>query len=150
MEIEFGVTVENVSETVNEATVKLADGQTLQADLVLLADGIASRLRPKALVNGQNTSLEPQVGSTTAYQVVVPKDQLVANEATRTLVDDSGLNVWWLKDEERLGYVVGRYNSKLMRYNAIFAALQSGESNSSSLWEAVSRSSQAEEDVAHL
>ena len=69
--LKFSVQVQGVSETESGVTVALEDGSTMEADLVIAADGIRSRLRPK-LLSDLGVHPEPQLVGTTTYQVRMP------------------------------------------------------------------------------
>jgi salicylate hydroxylase len=65
-----GVAVTGVEQSDAGATVQLADGSTIHADVVVAADGIRSRIRQQ-LAGAE----EPEFSGTVVYRSVVPREQ---------------------------------------------------------------------------
>jgi salicylate hydroxylase len=109
----------------------LSDGELLETDLVLLADGVGSRLRSKVLGRFPET-IEPDVKDSLLYQIAVPEKEVLADEMAKSLVDHPDLTLWVMDG----GFVVGRFHSQHRDYLAIFCN-SNDRSGSGSLWEAV-------------
>ena len=130
--ITFGVTVADVEDTAEEASLTLDTGATMQADLVLVADGVTSHLRSQVL-RSLSVPPKPAVSNTTFYQITVAGRDLLADARAKTLAGSLELNLWLGEGS----YVVGHWNSKVQRYWAVFGVLDSSV-KSESLWDAVS------------
>ena len=92
--IEFETIVEDISETTDGASIMLSTSRRIEADTLLLADGVASRLRSRFSGKVDVESFVPQFGLDTAHQIIVSGTILVANEKTKPLVDEPELNLW--------------------------------------------------------
>ena len=132
--VSFGVTVTEISDSATGAVATLSTDERVDADLVLVADGINSRLRSH-VVDPLSEPSGPLIGTSTLYQVTISGPDIRSDSCTRQLCETTELNVW-MGDG---GYVVGRYNTRLDRFNAIFGTLGDAKENLS-LWEAVSYS----------
>ena len=104
----------------------------MQADLVLVADGVTSRLRSRVLQSLSEPPV-PATSDTTFYQITVASRDLLADARAKTLAGSLELDLWLGEGT----YVVGHWNSKVQRYWAVFGVLDSSV-KSDSLWEAVS------------
>lgn len=112
--IRFGVSVTDVSEDDSKVKLHLSSGEIVEADLVLAADGILSRLRPKILPKAP----PPTPCGSTIYQFQIPKEEVVANPKTRELAAGSDLSVWMKRDGG--GYAVIRCNETVHRLSGAF------------------------------
>jgi len=113
--ITFSAPVADVREAPRKAWVWLKDGSQHEADLVLAADGIRSRIRASILSDVQ-TSTDPILSDATIYGIKLGAASLVDNPDTRRLVDDVNINTW-------MGhgcFVVTRWNSKLQTFGGQF------------------------------
>ena len=111
----FGVDVQDVREDAERVTLVLRTGETVATDLLLAADGIRSRLRPKIL-SGIRTTFEPCVSSITLYSTRVDGDSLKQDPVTKSMCETSDLTVWMGAGK----FVVGRWNHKLDAYGYLF------------------------------
>ncbi|CAL5870068.1 uncharacterized protein PFLUO_LOCUS4302 [Penicillium psychrofluorescens] len=80
--------------------VVLASGKRMEADLVICADGIKSAVRN--IINGK--PLEPQDTGDVAYRVLVPVEPLLADPATRHLVEQPWAVHWMGPEAHAVGY----------------------------------------------
>jgi salicylate hydroxylase len=131
-QIEFGSSVEDVYDTAEEATVRIKNGTTYKADLVLAADGIRSRIRPKILAD-VDESTEPMISEITLYGIRPLVEDLQSFAAAKPLIDSVNLNVWMGKNLQ----VVGRTSQKLGRFGGLYGIV--GDStDQQGLWDEVS------------
>lgn len=113
--MEFGVGVEDVWEEGEKAKVRLAGGKgEREADLVLLADGVLSRLRGRVVPHVP----EPKLGWSTLHQTIVDGEAMRSKSDSQRLVKGSDLEVWMMGGGG--GYIVSRYNSKLDLYGGVY------------------------------
>lgn len=77
-EIIFGSFVEDFSDNPGESpSLQFQGGKTIGGDLILIADGIQSRLRTKVLFDvSVGWSVDPQVSDSVFYGVTVPQKEL--------------------------------------------------------------------------
>ena len=127
-EMRFGVDVQDVQETAADVTIALKGGETVVADLLLAADGIRSRLRPKIL-SGVGTPFEPHVSKITLYTIKVDGDSLKQDPVTNTMCSTLDLTVWMGAGK----FVVGRWNHKLDAYGCLFGIQE--DTNQKGLWD---------------
>lgn len=80
--------------------VTLASGKRMDADLVICADGIKSAVRN--IINGE--PIEPQDTGDVAYRVLVPTGPLLADPATRHLVEEPWAVHWMGPEAHAVGY----------------------------------------------
>lgn len=80
--------------------VTLASGERFAADLVICADGIKSAVRN--VING--APLEPQDTGDVAYRILVPAAPLLADPATRHLVEQPWAVHWMGPEAHAVGY----------------------------------------------
>lgn len=80
--------------------VILASGERFEADLVICADGIKSAVRN--IING--IPLEPQDTGDVAYRILVPVGPLLADPATRHLVEQPWAVHWMGPEAHAVGY----------------------------------------------
>ena len=85
-----------------EATVVLADGRRMTADLVVGADGIHSRLR-EVLVGHADP---PELTGDLAYRLLLPTAAMLEDPALRPLVEDPQVNYWVGPDAHAVNYVL--------------------------------------------
>lgn len=80
--------------------VILTSGERMEADLVICADGIKSSVRN--IING--APIEPQDTGDVAYRVLVPVKPLLADPATRRLVEEPWAVHWLGPEAHAVGY----------------------------------------------
>ena len=131
-EVQFGAVVEDVYDTANEATVMNKGGTIYTADLVLAADGIRSRLRPKILADVKEP-IDPVISKITLYGVRHPIEDLRSDPKAKSLIDNVNLQVWMGKKLQ----VVARSSNKLARWGAVYGVV-SDETDQKGLWDEVS------------
>jgi len=122
--IHFGIQVVDVGDNASQASVKLRDGRTLTADMVLAADGVRSKIRSKIL-GGLNSPTEPVLGATTLYGTEVP----AANLQKTRLTSDANISTWMGKG----GFVTTRLNRRLGTVVLLYAI--NGQTDQRSLWD---------------
>ncbi|KAM0273253.1 hypothetical protein ACHAQH_008350 [Verticillium albo-atrum] len=81
--------VEDVDE--QEPSVRLAGGELITADLVVLADGIKSKLR-NAIIPEENTSMN--INPLSAFRAYVHHDDLMADPVTAPIFKQTATNIW--------------------------------------------------------
>lgn len=93
--VKFDTPVSSLSDSndSDEATVALADGTLLKADLVLVADGVRSHLRDM-IMGDYNGPKSPVTTGRTLNQVQVPLEKLRANKLTAPVFGASDLYIW--------------------------------------------------------
>ncbi len=131
-DIQFGANVEDVHDTVHEATVVMKGGDTYTGDLVLAADGIRSRIRPKILADVKEP-IDPLISKITLYGIRHPIEDLRSDVKANTLIDNVNLHVWMGKNLQ----VVARSSDKLGRWGAVFGIV-SDRTDQKGLWDEVS------------
>ncbi|KAK4501210.1 hypothetical protein PRZ48_007017 [Zasmidium cellare] len=114
----FGATVTDVSEDDLTARVHLSTGEVVEVDLLLAADGILSRLRPKILPNAPS----PALGYSTIYQIRLSEDDVLADPDARELANTPDLSVWMKRAGG--GYAVVRCNKTVHRLSGAFGILE--------------------------
>ncbi|CEL01802.1 hypothetical protein ASPCAL01380 [Aspergillus calidoustus] len=117
VDVRFGYFVADVLDEpgTERPFAELDEGTHIGADLILVADGIKSRLRDRvlSLVPG---SYEPIVSDTTFYGLNVVVSDLKTHEGTARLTGQTDVNIW--KGEP--GYVVTRHNSKTKHVSFLY------------------------------
>jgi 2-polyprenyl-6-methoxyphenol hydroxylase-like FAD-dependent oxidoreductase len=78
------------------ATITLENGQTVQGDLVIGADGVGSACRKAIHPEAKAFS----VGKS-AFRFLIAKDKVVANDATRPFVEKPGTLTFWIGADRR-------------------------------------------------
>ncbi|CAI6095004.1 unnamed protein product [Clonostachys chloroleuca] len=126
--INFCSTVSKVSEDAEGASVSLDNGALEEADVVVVADGIRSRLRSKILPGGPEAT-DPAISRVTFYGFQVPADDLRSHPGTSRLMDQVSGNCWLGKG----AFVITRFNSRLQRVGFLFGV--ESETDQKSLWE---------------
>ncbi len=76
---------------VHETSVQLASGETLKADLLIVADGVNSRLKWK-ISPADVTAAEPTGDA--AYRIVIPRHLLEGDDRLMELMQDSKARRW--------------------------------------------------------
>ncbi|CAK7219080.1 hypothetical protein SCUCBS95973_003703 [Sporothrix curviconia] len=94
--------VEIAGDDAVDATVVLADGRRMTADLVVGADGIHSRLR-EVLVGHADP---PELTGDLAYRLLLPAAAMLADPELRALVQDPQVNYWVGPDAHAVNYVL--------------------------------------------
>ncbi|PVH74524.1 FAD/NAD(P)-binding domain-containing protein [Cadophora sp. DSE1049] len=89
VKVRFGCRVETIDE--EKPSVKLTSGETVEADLIVGADGIKSIVRP-AVLGGKDIQLEP---NSTCYQCTIPGSVMESNPLTAPLAAELGIQSWW-------------------------------------------------------
>ncbi|KAL9114346.1 MAG: hypothetical protein Q9227_001768 [Pyrenula ochraceoflavens] len=113
--ITFGATVTDVQESPAKAYVSLGSSVRLEADLVIAADGIRSKIRHIILSDVQ-ASTDPILSETTFYGIKLNVEDLFDRDESGRLIDQVNINCWAGED----GFVVTRYNSKLQSIGGLF------------------------------
>lgn len=121
-EIIFSSVVEDFSDEADRnPSLQFRGGKTIPGDLILIADGIRSRLRAKALIDiSAGWLVEPEVSDLVFYGVTVPRQQLEADNNAKSLLQQVEPCVW--VDNER--FVVGRKPRKLDFWSGLFGLNQ--------------------------
>ena len=97
VEIRFGVDVSDIRE--DPCAVVLRDGSVIASDLVIVADGVRSRLR-KHVLGSTDPSLEPVVSGMTSYQTNLPLKVTESIPQTSSLDSEDGATYIW-RDQGR-------------------------------------------------
>lgn len=126
--IVFGASVEDVSDDGSKASLILKDGEKYEADMILAADGIRSRIRYKIL-SDLNCSLDPIIGDTTLYGIRVEAKDILGNPEMERLCVEKFACVWMGEG----GFVVSRFNTTLQQFGGLFA-MQS-KTDQKGLWD---------------
>jgi salicylate hydroxylase len=87
--------------------IELGDGDQIQGDIILVADGIKSRLRER-VISLPAGLYEPIVSDTTFYGFNVAVADLERHPGRARLTGQTDVNIW----KGECGYVVTRHNSK--------------------------------------
>jgi salicylate hydroxylase len=115
--------------------VRLRDGRIIAVDLVLVADGIRSRLRAKVLHDLTNkASIDPIISDSVFYGVNVPLDAMETNPDAKPLMQQFEPTVW--VDKHR--YVVGRRTKSFDTWGGLFG-VHTPETDSERMWDEVSK-----------
>lgn len=133
--IKFNAAVEDVWDEGNgRPRVQLRDGRITTVDLVLVADGIRSRLRTKVLHDLVNeTSIDPIISDSVFYGVSVPLDMIKMDPNAKPLMQQFEPTVW----VDKLRYVVGRRPMKFDAWSGLFG-MHATENDSEKMWDEVS------------
>ena len=91
-----------VSEDGMTATVQLADGTTMTADLLIGADGINSKLR-EVLVGHVDP---PELTGDLAYRLLLNTKDMLADPELRPFIEDPQVNYWIGPDAHAVNYVL--------------------------------------------
>ncbi|EMD00406.1 hypothetical protein BAUCODRAFT_163477 [Baudoinia panamericana UAMH 10762] len=132
VKVRFGVRVRDVRESVGQATLTTESGERLDADLILAADGVRSRIRRHILADVTD-STEPIVSDTTFYGVCVPSCaiQTRGTEMHRVTNHDHDIPVdCWLG---RNRFVVSRWSP---RHGFVALYGIKGENDMKGMWDA--------------
>ncbi|KAH8689152.1 hypothetical protein BGW36DRAFT_330963 [Talaromyces proteolyticus] len=118
--VHFGNEIIDISEDDCHAYATCKDGTKVTADLLLAADGISSRLRPKILVDHDPASLTPTRVPSTHYPAEIPEAILASSELTRSICmkPDSEDSLMWAGEG---GYAIGKYNHARRLFNIMFS-----------------------------
>ncbi|KAJ5186484.1 hypothetical protein N7449_011248 [Penicillium cf. viridicatum] len=117
-EIIFSTIVEDFSDEPDKRpSLQFRGGKTTFGDLILIADGIRSRLRPKALFDiSTGWSVDPKVSDSIFYGVTVPQRELESDNDAVLLLQQVEPCVW--AGNER--FVVGRKPRKSEFWSGLF------------------------------
>ncbi|KAL1857743.1 hypothetical protein Plec18170_002967 [Paecilomyces lecythidis] len=117
-EIIFSSVVEDFSDEPDESpSLQFRGGKTIAGDLILVADGIQSRLRAKVLSDiFGGWSVDPQVSDSVFYGVTVPQKELQSDSDAVSLLRQVEPCVW--AGDER--FVVGRKPRKSEFWSGLF------------------------------
>ncbi|KAJ5806665.1 uncharacterized protein N7503_004267 [Penicillium pulvis] len=117
-EIIFGSIVEDFSdEPDRRPNLQLRGGKTTFGDLIVIADGIRSRLRAKALFDtSAGWSVDPKISDSVFYGVTVPQRDLELDKDASLLLQQVEPCVW--AGNER--FVVGRKPRKSEFWSGLF------------------------------
>ncbi|EWG52211.1 hypothetical protein FVEG_11006 [Fusarium verticillioides 7600] len=91
-----------IAEDNSHATVFLEGGRTMESDLVVGADGIASSLREQFL----GRSDPPQLTGDLAYRLLLSTDEMRKDPDLRPFVEDPQVNYWVGPDKHAVNYVL--------------------------------------------
>ncbi|KAI1342043.1 hypothetical protein F5Y15DRAFT_374008 [Xylariaceae sp. FL0016] len=126
--IRFGVMVVRVKDDARQAVVVMKDGSEREADLILAADGIRSRLRSQ-IAGISDNSIDPFLSNLTLYGVRLDQETIQATPELWPLKSQHHLNIYMGKDR----WVVSKFNSKLGSHSFFFGI--KGETDQSGLWD---------------
>lgn len=124
----FGRAVADVEDDAERAIVKLADGATIQADMVLAADGVRSRIR-NTILSDLDCDQDPIISDFNFYGVIIDEVDLVGCTGTERLMEGNNINIWMGRD----GYAVTRFHSKFRQVGVLFGVFS--EVDDRSLWD---------------
>lgn len=82
--------------------ITLKSGEILSADLIVGADGIASRVRETAF---QVTNSAPPAGDS-AYRAVINTSDMLHDPELKQLVDDAAMTIWMGPRRHIVGYSI--------------------------------------------
>lgn len=132
VDIRFGhfvVDIQDISRQKSPSIV-LDNGEVIDGDIILVADGIKSRLRAKVLSLQPGTSEpEPIISDTTFYGFNVADADLRTHNGTARLIDQTDVNIWKGQD----GYVVTRHNSKTEHVSFLYGV--QSKTDQAELWD---------------
>lgn len=135
VKIDFGVEVVDVSEDDHHAQIKLKDGTELEADLLIAADGIRSRIRSKLLAEFGD-QIEPRITNTTMYSFVLTREQIERSADARTLLEGDPLDVNAMQIHfGRNKWVLSRGGEKTYDWRGTFSV--EGETDQRGFWDEV-------------
>lgn len=126
--VEFGCVVADVVDDAERAVVRLADGTRLEADMVLAADGVRSRIRGKVLAD-LDCAHDPIYSDFHFYGAIIPEADLLGRPGTKRLTEGSNINIW-MGDG---GYTVTRFHSKFREVSLLFGVVS--KTDDKSLWD---------------
>ncbi|KAJ0425237.1 FAD/NAD(P)-binding domain-containing protein [Aspergillus carlsbadensis] len=117
VDVRFGHFVVDVHDNpgIERPFAELDGGQRIAGDMILVADGIKSRLRDK-VISSSPGSYEPIVSDTTFYGFNVAVSDLNQHEGTARLTSQTDVNIW----KGKCGYVVTRHNSKTQHVSFLY------------------------------
>lgn len=132
-EIIFRSSVEDFSDEPGVSpSLQLKGGKTIAGDLILIADGIQSRLRTKVLFDvSAGWSVNPQVSDSVYYGVTVPQKELQSDSDARLLLQEFETCVW--AGDER--FVIGRKPRKMEFWSGLFGLKH--DDDHASMWSEV-------------
>lgn len=130
--LHFGVAVADVEEDSTAASIVLESGKRVEADIVLAADGVLSRLRPKIIPGAPG----PIVGNTTLHQAQAAEHELLADKDAQDLVKTNDLEVYMVRGGG--GYVVSSYKRSFGRHSAVFGIPEAADADER-MWDEVSK-----------
>ncbi|OQU96652.1 FAD binding domain-containing protein [Cladophialophora immunda] len=111
VKIEFGQKVMAID--VEQVKVILEGGRSLHADLIIGADGIHSRTR--ASIPGLK-DVVPQRTENYCYRALVPREEMLKNPVTATLIDNQSQQAWAGQFKHIIAYPIakGRFYNLVM------------------------------------
>ncbi|EXJ58578.1 hypothetical protein A1O7_06005 [Cladophialophora yegresii CBS 114405] len=118
VKIRFGQKVANID--IENVKIMLADGSTVRADLIIGADGIHSRVRRSIPAL---TEYVPRKTENFCYRALIPRENMMHNAATRSLIDIRNQQAWAGQDTHIVAYPIA--NGKL--YNMVMMVPNQGE-----------------------
>jgi salicylate hydroxylase len=118
--VHFDNEIIDISENGCHAYATCQDGTKITADLLLAADGISSRLRPKILADHDLPSLTPTRVPSTHYPAEIPGAVLASSKVTKSICirPDSEDSIMWAGSG---GYAIGKYNHARDLFNIMFS-----------------------------
>lgn len=116
-EIHFDAEITNVVEDENCVSVIMKDGTERKADMLLAADGIASRLRAKIL---PDSDVAPIPAPSTHYPTEITKSSLLSHELTKFITEepDASDALMWAGNR---GYAIGKYNPQKEIFSLMYS-----------------------------
>ena len=116
VEILFGVSVIGVEESESKAILTCKGGKSLNADLVLAADGLKSKIRP-IIMSDYEGPIDPIISKATLYEAKgISVDELKSRRDTKRLLDTERVRLWLGRD----CFVATRYSEKLGQFRGLF------------------------------
>lgn len=121
--LETALSFENVTLRVNSFVTEvdfdtpevfLADGSRFRGDVVVAADGIKSTIRPKLL---QDETIKVAPTGDAAYRLILSREQMLANDLLKELVDQPLVTRWIGPGRHIVGYPLRNHE----RYNVVLA-----------------------------
>lgn len=121
-EIFFSSVVKDFSdEPGRKPCLQFQEGEAITGDLIIIADGIRSRLRAKVLLEiSAGCSVDPKINNSVFYGVTVPLEQLESDKDAKLLLQQVEPSVW--AGNER--FVVGRKPRKFEFWSGLFGLNQ--------------------------
>ncbi|KAL2202288.1 FAD/NAD(P)-binding domain-containing protein [Sarocladium strictum] len=92
----------DAAEDGSTTTIYLENGDVLQTDLLVGADGIASKLREQFLGRAD----PPELTGDLAYRLLLPTAEMLKDDDLRPLVEDPQVNYWVGPEKHAVNYVL--------------------------------------------
>lgn len=124
----FGRVVADVEDDAERAVVKLADGMTMEADIVLAADGVRSSIRRQVL-SDLDCAKDPIISDFNFHGIIIDEADLVGRPGTERLMEGTNINIWMGQG----GYTVTRFHSQFRQVGMLFGVIS--EVDEKALWD---------------